>query len=478
MALFSNYFSNYFSSNGDLTSTPLGQDTIPTSTLTKAQKTFSSNHVTPNIPKPKTLYFVYFHLNNNLDKKIEYKQKLIKQISGNNWESLIYNDTNNGGSIFNGLKSMIDKGYSQVYNTLFGGLEQPEEEIKQKNKPVKTNKPNTYPTLVDYIPTKTIMNKLSYEISKLVSGYNKPKISFKTTEFNEYNRKRFVYKGVDYGTITISFYDVKDNPVQEFFTTYLKFICSDFLCKDGKTWRLPIDNNHWQNKEGYVNVKGQQEQATYLNNLNQFGLNIDSNFRLIDSISFCEYYMDKLTVYTIENPIITSIEWGDAKMGDFDANEIKVTFQYEGYTNDLLDVTPYNVESKNWDNLMDNHPLYFRHMVNREIRNEVATFLQTRYVSNGSSLINDTVSILKGYMNGDTEFSWNNIKNQTLDVMRKYGLAKEANTIAQMEQTINNYNSKEGDDKWKYLVNMGTDQTSLLGKLTRGMNNDAVGSIF
>lgn len=474
MALFSNYFSNVFTYDGELTSTPLGFDTIPTSTLTKAQKTFSSNHIVPNIPKPKTLYFVYFHLNNNLEKKILYKQRLIKQLSGNDWET---EESSGVTSISNAVKGTLDKAFGQVYNTLFGGDKNNKTKSEQTT-PSATDKPRTYPTLVDYIPEKAIIRKLSYEISKLVSGYNKPKVSFKTSEMNEYNRKRIVYEGVDYNDITVSFYDVKDNPVQEFFHIYLKFICSDFLCKDGKTWRLPIDNNHWQNKNGYKDVKGNQQQATYLNNLNQFGFNIDSNFRLIDSISFCEYYMDKLTVYTIENPVITSIDWGDAKMGDFGSNEIKVTFKYEGITNDLIDVEPYNVESENWDKLMELQPLYFRHMVNREIRNEVATFLQTRYVSKGGSLLNDIISVLKGYMNGDTEYTWNNIKNQGLDIMRKYGLAQEANTIAQVEATIDRYKSKDGEDKWKYLVNMSTDQTSLIGKITRGLNNDATSSIF
>ena len=69
-------------------------------------------------------------------------------------------------------------------------------------------------------------------------------------------------------------------------------------------------------------------------------------------------------------------------------------------------------------------------------------------------------------MNGDVKFSWNRLKNQALDTARKYGFANEANTIAQAQQTIKNFNSKDGKGKSKYLVNMATDPTSLIGKMS------------
>ena len=75
-------------------------------------------------------------------------------------------------------------------------------------------------------------------------------------------------------------------------------------------------------------------------------------------------------------------------------------------------------------------------------------------------------STLKAYMNGDINYSWNTLKNQALDTMRKYNMAGVANTIAQAEQTINNYNSKDSEGKMKYIVNMTTDPTSLIGKAT------------
>ena len=56
----------------ELYATPEGKNAIATSTITKAQKTFSSNETNPNLPKPKSLFFVHFNLNADLTKKIEY----------------------------------------------------------------------------------------------------------------------------------------------------------------------------------------------------------------------------------------------------------------------------------------------------------------------------------------------------------------------------------------------------------------------
>lgn len=452
-------------------STPIGGTMIPDSVLTKGQKLFSTNAEIPNLPKPKTLYFVYFNLNPDLQNKIAYKSQLIKELSGNEIDGTdvnamqINNSTSNRGEkIINGV----------IEETGFGNLINKSKKSDDKNK-TKNRASLQSASLADYIPTREIFKKLSYEISKMVKEYNKPSPTFTTTELNEYNRKRIVYKNIKYNDVTITFYDVKDNPVQQFFNAYLKFISGDFLCKDHNLWEAPINNNHWQNAEGYKTVDGMSISPTYLGNLNSFGFNIDSNFRLINSISFCEYYMDRVLVYTIENPVITSIKWGDGKMGDFSANDITVTFQYEGITNDLVDIEPYNVE--NWQNNVGNDIAYTRYMVNKEIKKDVATFLQTKFNKLSRSLASDMTSIIKGYMNGDTKFSWNTVKNQALDTARKYGFAAEANTIAQTEQTIKRYKEKDDSGKAKYLFNMATDPTSVIGKIeaaTVNTNNNLI----
>ena len=198
--------------------------------------------------------------------------------------------------------------------------------------------------------------------------------------------------------------------------------------------------------------------------------------------------MDKLTVYTIENPIITSVKFGEGRMGDFGYNDLTVSFKYEGIHNDLVDIEQsiaYNKDKSTstffgyiksvWDQAKNKDkrneistPIELKCMVNHSIKADVSNFIQTRYKNLGGSIASDITSILKGYMNGDVKFSWNTLKNQAYDTMRKYNMAGAANTAAQAEQTIKNYNSKDGAGKAKYLVNMTTDPTSLIGKATTG----------
>lgn len=437
--------------------TPAGGNIIPDTVVTKGMKMFSTQAENANLPKPKTLYFVYFHLNPDLQSQIYYKTDLVKELSG---RAIDGTDVNAMTTATNNTINNMFKGAAKSMG--LGDLWDKADRIVQERKEKEKGSLQRM-SVADYIPTKEVFEKLSYEMSKLVKGYDKPSVSFDTTELNEYNRKRIIYKDVKYQDVTVTFYDVKDNPVQQFFNAYLKFICGDFLCKDHNLWEAPIDNNHWQNIEGYKTVDGKTINGTYLGNLNSYGLNINSNFRLIDRISFCEYYMDRLMVYTIENPVVTSIKWGEGRMGDFAANDIQVTFKYEGITNDLVDINPYNVD---WTKSVDSDLAYTRYMVNKEIKRDVATFLQTRYNTVTNNILSDITSIIKGYMNGDVKFSWNRLKNQALDTARKYGYANEANTIAQAQQTIKNFNSKDSIGKKKYLVNMATDPTSLIGKMS------------
>lgn len=477
--------------NSDWFGTPYGNNTIPEATLTKAQKTFSSQAVTPNLPKPKSLYFVYFHLNPALDSRIQYKKLFIRMLLEKNG-GLDTGGYKTDENVKAEMKSKILEEYKSAASSQFGeDTNKILGSIKGKLEPPELKDDDH---LIDYIPPPELFKKLSFEMSKLVKSYDKPSVSsLDTTEFNEYNRKRLVYTGIKYNDVKISFYDVKESPVQQFFIAYLKFICNDFFCKDSNYWEKPIDNCHWQNALGYKNGNGANVNGTYYGNLNSFGLTIDSNFRLIDKISFCEYYMNKITVYTIENPVITSINWGSGNMGDFSSNDLTVTFKYEGITNDLAEIkdneviisgseanTSIGAKIGKWigDKLgtTSKNKLDLKYMVNHEIKKDVANFVQTKYSNLSGQLLSDITSTLKAYMNGDVKFSWNTLKNQALDTMRKYNMAGAANTIAQAEKTVKNFTKKDGAGRTQYLANMSSDPTSLIGKASSAVGSG--GALF
>jgi hypothetical protein len=82
-------------------------------------------------------------------------------------------------------------------------------------------------------------------------------------------------------------------------------------------------------------------------------------------------------------------------------------------------------------------------------------------------MFRDAWSIAKAYMNKDVEFSWNTVKNQVLDTARKYGLAEEANLLAQTEHSIKTMSGKSWKDNIKYTINALGDPTTVLGTVSK-----------
>lgn len=396
----------------DYLSTAYGQDFIPEYTNLEGQKKYQTKAPIPNLPKPETMFFVYFSLNSEVQTLINQKKSLIEYLTRLSAQDAI------GGAL--GISADVD---------------------------AETN--------ADYLPDKFILRQLSFELSKFVKTISKPKINIEVKQFNEYNRPRLVNEKLSYGDLNISFYDVKENPVQQFFFTYLKVINDTFLCKDYTDYDKKIllhqfdtDPTHW-------------------------GWNLDSYFNFIDKISVIEMYMDKMMVYTYMNPKITSIDFGTGKIGSWAPNEVNVSFKFEGITNDLLDIEPYTTtfgteESK----------AYLKSMINSNITGNMATFLNKRYKEGVQFTVENAVAFIKGILDAPSEERWDKFKSQLLDTARKLGFANETNFVLQVQKTIENYDKSE--DKGKYILKVVDDPSSIIGKVTNSTNisMDSVLSLF
>lgn len=431
--------------------TTYGSEFIPEYVTTTGQKRFSTEAAIPNLPKPETLYFVHFDLNPRTQEIINKKKALINYlVSGtatdaNNSSSAIANLTAGIKKSLNGIKEKFNNKYSSTLTAL-GGL---------FNKKDKTTNVTTYANIPtednsksfgDYMPEGYILRQLSFELSKFVKSIDKPTINFTVNEHNEYNRKRLVYDKMDFGDLKISFWDVKENPVERFLMAYLKIISNDFLCKSYQDFRRQIVTNEFDRKPL------------------DWGFDLDSNFRLIEKISVVEYYMDKMMVYTYENPVITSITFGTNKMGSWNPNEINVTFKYEGFTNDLLAITPYNIE---WEE----DKTYMKSMVNANITAQMANFMNVRYKSGLSMGVDTAVSFIKGVLDAPKEERWKTIKEQSIDTLRKLGFSDEVNLVNRLTDNYDNY--KSAPNKGKYLLKMTDDPSSFLGEV---INNGSTSS--
>ena len=171
--------------------------------------------------------------------------------------------------------------------------------------------------------------QLCIELSNFVMSVTKPDIQYTTKEMNQYNRKKYIIEGVKYGSLKITFIDVKDNPIQQAFFDYLRKNNNDFK---GNYKEDAYRNYNENNQEGFEDTN--------------WGLNIDSSKHMFNSITICEMFLDRLMVYKIENPTLKSINFGENKIGDFGYNEITVTFDVEGITN-ILNYTDKDGENHN-----------------------------------------------------------------------------------------------------------------------------------
>lgn len=163
------------------------------------------------------------------------------------------------------------------------------------------------------------------DLSKYVIEVTKPNVSISSTKMNQYNRIKYVIENVEYGDLKITFMDVKDDPIEQAFFSYLKTISKDFT-KYTKNFQTP-DNIREYGKESW-------------------GLTTNSNEKYIRTITIIEAYYDKIIAYTIENPVLSSIDFGSNKIGDYSPNNITVSFKVEGITNELtIDNKNYSLEA-------------------------------------------------------------------------------------------------------------------------------------
>ena len=71
-------------SNPDISSlnTPIGGVYVPTIDKTAAQRVFSTEASNPNLPKPQSMFYVYFSLNKDLPSLINWKDIIVQQMAG------------------------------------------------------------------------------------------------------------------------------------------------------------------------------------------------------------------------------------------------------------------------------------------------------------------------------------------------------------------------------------------------------------
>ena len=280
---------------------------------------------------------------------------------------------------------------------------------------------------IDYIETPEELRTLSKELSKFTKSVDRPKIKLNTITLNQYNRKRIVYKNAEFPSVKVTFYDVKNSPVQRFFFSYLKIINDTFLMKSKNSY---IMDNMYDNN--------------YAKYFEEWGFNTDSSFALIDRITVIEWLGDKMTAYNYNNPKITNIEMSSSSLGDWNPQEVSVTFEYEGITTDLYDIPELADIEKNTE--MSGYQKYF---IGKDIVKDTANLVQMNFKGSSSYFTDLATSFIQGVLNrGNGESKWDTIKRQGIETARKLGYAEEIDYYNTLVNDLHNY--KNGGAKVIY----------------------------
>lgn len=447
--------------NSNLYGTIEGSNWNAEAKLHDGQKRFQTKSTIPNYPKVSGLTYVYFNINPATSSMIAKKRNTIQQ-----WSKKLYNLYNPPSKEEKGFLSRKVQGYSNIISDGFNSankfmnklekdvlkkeysltdgiqnaLNKSESILKKGNNYIQdiakkgdsyiksaTNFLNKHVDkniveTLDYIESAEDLTKLSKELSKFVKSVSRPKIRLNTTSYNQYNRKRLVYKNVEYQGIKISFHDVKNSPMQRFFLSYLKCINDSFLMKGKKSYT----NNSLLDK--------------YNDYYEEWGFNTDSDFMLIDRITVLEWLNDKITVYNYNNPKITEISMSDSTLGDFNPQEFTVSFEYEGLTTDLYDIPEL-------ESLTNNNNLkgYQKYVVGKQIVEEIANLIQMNFTGASNFYGDLATSFIKGVLNNKSGSKWDIAKMQGLETLRKLGFGEQMDFVDTLINDIDNV--KDGDTR-------------------------------
>lgn len=261
---------------------------------------------------------------------------------------------------------------------------------------------------------KAPLTELSDELSKYLIEVKKPNVTVNTSKMNQYNRIKYVIDNVVYGDLQLTFMDTKDSNVVRAFFSYLKNIAQDFNNTDNE-------------------FKSKYSVSSYTSE--KWGLTTSSNDKKIESITIAEMYMDKITVYTVENPTISSVDFGSNKIGEYSPNNITVSFKVEGITNEMI------ISGKSVKDVIDDNIIELG-------GSQLAHTLQKRWGGGSYPIKDRTNDTFRNYYNEV-------INNQIYDTYGKLGKVYEENEYERAIAHILDYLSYPNKGEYFWVTGSG-----------------------
>ena len=160
--------------------------------------------------------------------------------------------------------------------------------------------------------TPNFLNKHVNEFGLLIKRADMPKFNFDTVTKNQYNRKKIIYKMINYDPVSFSFHDDNQGIVNALLAVYYGYYANDR--------HLPTsayEANHYRS----TNTR---------KDLFRYGLDKDSAIPFLKSITIYTMARRRFLSYTLINPKIKSWDHGnmDYSLGN-EVNEHAMTVEYE-----------------------------------------------------------------------------------------------------------------------------------------------------
>jgi hypothetical protein len=161
------------------------------------------------------------------------------------------------------------------------------------------------------------VSKLSPEISLLVKTTGLPSFAYDTVTKNKYNRKKVVYKGINYDPLTLTFHDDNAGIMTAMYSAYNEYHSNDPYNRDPSAWNI---DNKWTNFK--------------------YGMDVDTPVRFIKRISLYTLSRQQYEGYTLWGPRIKSWKHGEVDYSaGADVIESSMTVDFEGASYSYGDVS-------------------------------------------------------------------------------------------------------------------------------------------
>jgi hypothetical protein len=154
-----------------------------------------------------------------------------------------------------------------------------------------------------------IQNRNDLEIPLLVKTASLPSFNYDTVTKNRYNRKKIVYKQINYDPITFAFHDDNAGIMNAMWYAHNEYYSNDMLHSSPNDWA--INNESWSGKK--------------------YGMDTINDARFFKRITLYTMSRQKYNSYTLWGPKIKSWKHGDLDYADGSGLvENSMTIEFEG----------------------------------------------------------------------------------------------------------------------------------------------------